>query len=353
MRGATPTTRLLSILPVLVGFFGLMALGALFPRFARVLDLALPFFGLIGLGYICGRLFDFGEEGLAWINVLIVYVALPCMFFVLISKTPLHELLNFRFVVCTAGATILAYAMAFFVGMKASDGNIPEATIQANAGGYANIGYMGPGLTLATLGAGAAAPVALIFAADTIFLFSALPLLMAVGRGEGRGLVRTIGHAFLKIVTHPFNIATAIAVTAAAYAWQPPPAIGKMAAMMSGAAAPSALFALGVTVAQRPIKRVAPELPILLFIKLIAHPLIVYLLLSTVGGFDRVWTFTAVLMASLPPALNVFVMASQYRVYVERASSAILVGTLASVVTVTGLLWLISNEILPVSLFTR
>ena len=46
-------------------------------------------------------------------------------------------------------------------------------------------------------------------------------------------------------------------------------------------------------------------------------------------------------------------MALQYRVYVERASSAILVGTLASVVTVTGLLWLISNEILPVSLFTR
>ena len=81
MRGATARDRLISILPVLIGFFGLMAVGALFPRFARVLDLALPFFGLIGLGYICGRLFDFGEEGLAWINVLIVYVALPCMFF--------------------------------------------------------------------------------------------------------------------------------------------------------------------------------------------------------------------------------------------------------------------------------
>ena len=353
MRGATPSARLLSILPVVVGFFGLMALGALFPRFARVLELALPFFGLIGLGYICGRLFDFGEEGLAWVNVFIVYVALPSMFFVLISKTPVHELLNFRFVACTAGATIIAFTLAFLVGMKASGGNIPEATIQANAGGYANIGYMGPGLTLATLGAGAAVPVALIFAADTIFLFSALPLLMAIGRGEGRGLARTIWTAFVRIVTHPFNIATAIAVTAAAFAWQPPAAIGKMAAMMSGAAAPSALFALGVTVAQRPIKRVAPELPILLFIKLVAHPLIVYLLLSGVGGFDRVWTFTAVLMASLPPALNVFVMATQYRVYVERASSAILIGTLTSVITVTGLLWLISNDLLPVSLFAR
>jgi predicted permease len=47
-------------------------------------------------------------------------------------------------------------------------------------------------------------------------------------------------------------------------------------------------------------------------------------------------------MASLPPALNVFVMASQYKVYVERASAIILIGTIASVITVTGLLYLIT-----------
>ena len=32
---------------------------------------------------------------------------------------------------------------------------------------------------------------------------------------------------------------------------------------------------------------------------------------------------------------------------------AILIGTLASVATVTGLLWLISNDLLPVSLLAR
>ncbi len=65
------------------------------------------------------------------------------------------------------------------------------------------------------------------------------------------------------------------------------------------------------------------------------------------------WQHAVAWVASLPPALNVFVMASQYRVYVERASSAILIGTLASVATVTGLLWLISNDLLPVSLLAR
>jgi predicted permease len=56
-------------------------------------------------------------------------------------------------------------------------------------------------------------------------------------------------------------------------------------------------------------------------------------------------------MAALPPALNVFVMAQQYNVYVERASAGILIGTIVSVATVTSLLVLITSGALPVKLF--
>ena len=50
-------------------------------------------------------------------------------------------------------------------------GDMAGSTIAALAGGYGNIGYMGPGLALATLGPAAAVPVALIFCFDTIFSF--------------------------------------------------------------------------------------------------------------------------------------------------------------------------------------
>ena len=92
-------------------------------------------------------------------------------------------------------------------------------------------------------------------------------------------------------------------------------------------------------------------MPVLIAIKLVAHPLLVWALLSAAGDFGRIWTFTAVLMASLPPALNVFVMASQYQVYVERASGLILIGTICSVVTVTGLLFVIAFGTVPYNLF--
>ncbi len=58
--------------------------------------------------------------------------------------------------------------MSFAIGMAIRRGNIAESAIAGLAGGYGNIGYMGPGLALATLGAQAAVPVALIFCFDNI-----------------------------------------------------------------------------------------------------------------------------------------------------------------------------------------
>jgi predicted permease len=56
-------------------------------------------------------------------------------------------------------------------------------------------------------------------------------------------------------------------------------------------------------------------------------------------------------MAALPPALNVFVFARQYDVWVEQASSAVLVGTLVSVATLTSVMWMVKTGTLPQLLF--
>jgi malonate transporter len=76
-------------------------------------------------------------------------------------------------------------------------------------------------------------------------------------------------------------------------------------------------------------------------------------LLSWAGDYDPIWVYTAILMASLPPALNVFVMARQYDVWVQRASSMVLVGTLVSIPTLTLMILLITGGHLPVDLFPR
>ena len=84
--------------------------------------------------------------------------------------------------------------------------------------------------------------------------------------------------------------------------------------------------------------------------KLVAHPAIVLVMLSLLGPFDSVWVYTAVLMAALPPALNVFIMARQYDTLVVQASGSVLFGTFVSVVTLTITMWLVKTGTLPVTL---
>jgi hypothetical protein len=318
-----------------------------------LIDLVLPFFGVIGLGYFCGRRIKLPVAGLAWMQFFLIYVALPCLFFRLIADKPLNELTNWPFVLAATLSTYCVFALSFAVGLYYTRGDLPQSVMQGVAGAYSNIGYMGPPLVLAALGPAASAPVVLIFVFDNLLLFSLIPFLMALAGVEKRSVLATAKDVAWKVATHPFNVATVIAVAFAFFQLKLPSTLDKMTLWLSNAAAPCALFLLGVTVALRPMEKMPAEVPALIGIKLILHPILILVLLSAVGDFQPAWVFAAMIMAALPPALNIFVISTQYGVGVERASASILVGTIAAMVTLTAFLWLIREGYMPHDLFPR
>lgn len=316
-----------------------------------VLNLALPFFGLIFIGFACGKLKQIPDTALGWMNFFIVYVSLPALFYRILAQTPLEQLAKMDFVLATTLATFSAFSVSFVIGMVVMRGRIGDSTIAGLAGGYGNIGYMGPGLALATLGPQAAVPVALIFCFDTLLLFSLVPFLMALASPQKKSIASVATEVVKRIVANPLVIATAAGIASAAIHFQPPVALDRLMQFLQNASAPCALFTLGVTVALRPLKKMPWEVPFLTLVKLVLHPAIIFVLFSLFGPFDQTWVYTGVLMAALPPALNVFVFARQYDTWVEQASSAVLIGTLVSVVTLTSVMWMVKTHTLPALLF--
>src|ERR1700730_11298989 len=142
-----------------------------------ILNLALPYFGLIFIGFACGRSKGLPEAGLAWMNFFLLYVSLPALLFGIMSKTPFEELNNPPFLIATTLGTATAFTLALTAVRLVGRISLREATLAGLCGGYGNIGYMGPGLALAVLGAKAAAQTALIFCCHSIFLFSRARLL--------------------------------------------------------------------------------------------------------------------------------------------------------------------------------
>jgi malonate transporter len=316
-----------------------------------VVGLVLPFFGLIFLGFFVARITRQPVGALGWMNTFIVYVALPALFFQLLAKTPFERLTEWTFILGALLSTYTIFLIMFAGSMLFAGRNIAESTIKGLAAAYGNIGYMGPGLALLVFGPEAAVPVALIFCFENIVHFAVAPMMMALSGGEKSTPLQLAWGVVRKIVLHPFIIATAVGVAAAYLQVRPPLPVERLLEYLSAAAAPCALFAMGVTLALRPLKRVPHELAPIAVLKLILHPLVCYLVLSWVGNFSEVWLFSAVLLAALPTATNVFVLAQQYHVWVERASASILLTTCISVATVTGLLYLIKGGMLPPDLF--
>jgi hypothetical protein len=312
-----------------------------------ILNLALPFFGLIFIGFACGKWRKLPDEGLAWMNFFILYVALPALFFRILSRTPFEQLAQADFIKATTLATAGAFGIAFLIGLVLRRGSVADATLAGVAGGLGNIGYMGPGLALATLGPEAAVPVALIFSFDALLIFTLVPLLMALSGASKGGIGRAVLDVVRSIVLNPLLIAAALGVAAAAVRFEPPVAVARLLEFLYTSAAPCALFALGVTVALRPASRMFPDVPLLTAVKLIAHPVLVLALLPMFGTFSETWVGAAVLMAALPPALTAFVFARQYGTWIEHASSVVLFGTLFSVVTLTAVMWLVKAQALP------
>lgn len=318
---------------------------------ADIVGLVLPFFGMILLGAIAARITRQPLEALGWMNTFIVYIALPALFFQLIARTPIEQLTEWRYIFGVVLSTYLVFSLMFVGSVIVSRGEIAESTIKGLAAAYGNIGYMGPGLALLALGPEAAVPVALIFCFENVLHFAIAPTMMALAGDEKASPGQVALGVVKRIALHPFIIATAVGVLAAWLKYEPPVPVARLLEYLAQAAAPCALFVMGVTLALQPLRRVPRELGAIVTLKLVVHPILCYVVLSLIGNFSEVWVFSAVLLAGLPTATNVFVIAQQYGVWVQRASASLLLTTVLSVVSVTGLLYLIRNGILPPDLF--
>jgi len=314
----------------------------------EIAGIIVPFFGGILLGFGSGR-FSFVKPGAtSALSFFTFYLAMPALFFQLVAETPLSSFQGLSFLAATTFATYCAFAIAFSAGALTNGGNVSEATVQGLLGSYSNLTYMAPAITIAAFGPAAALPMALIVVFDTILMVVLTPLMMALGgslRTDTRTAARAVGR---QLAFHPLIIATVLGMALSATGLLLPASIDGLVTSLRLSAVPCALFLLGLGLSQRSIDSVSIEMPIVVIIKLIAQPLIVYLLLSWVGGFDATWVFVAVVIAALPPAAQVQSIANQYQVYAARASGTIALATVVSISSLTILLVLLLNGVLPV-----
>ena len=291
------------------------------------LALIAPFFFYILIGVLAQIILRNGMEQQRWLDAFIFYVALPALLFQSVRILPAGVLSLPSFLAITTAATGVMFALGWVIGRNNRTSDDPA--VYGLAASYSNIGYMGPALTVAALGPAAGAPAAFIFCADVLLIFTIWPMMIG---GGGKG-VSKLWRSLRKVISHPFILATLAGLLFARSSLSMPAFLNTPLTGFANAAAPTALFSLGLTLARNRGGAVDPRLGACLAIKLIGHPLIVALGFMIFSGFDPLWIATAIIMGALPPAANVYVMARAEGISVPLAARTVLYGTAFSAVT--------------------
>jgi predicted permease len=213
-----------------------------------------------------------------------------------------------------------------------------------------NSGFMGVPLLVAMLGAQAAGPVILTMLVDMVCTTSLCIALSRLDGAGAHGAAVALRQALRGMSANPMPWATALGALASALQWQLPGPLDKTVAMLAEAASPVALFAIGAVLARAQMQEHEHVRPVdyvpLALAKLFAHPLLVWLVghaAQALGVPLASQTLVAlVLVAALPSASNVSLLAERFGAHTGRVAHVILVSTtLAFVSFSAAVAWLV------------
>jgi malonate transporter and related proteins len=303
-----------------------------------ILNSALPFFALILCGYVAGRLRLLDETAAAGVNTFVFYFALPAFLFGLMSSSPIGEVVNVPFIGAYVTASVVLFALTALVGLHLFEIGRAEAAVQGLAAVLANTGYMGIPLVSAVFGREAAVPVVVGLTLDGVLMIPLGIMIIESSKGRAEGPARTALSTFSALARNPLILSIFAGLAVSTAGLDPPTPLANFLDLLGGTAGPCALFALGATLAGRTVAGGTAEISYMTFMKLALHPAALFFMTTVIFTVDPLWATAALLGATLPIAANVFIVARQYDVYVARTSSAILVSTAVSMISVSALL---------------
>ena len=303
-----------------------------------VINVAIPVFAIMLAGYLSGRFRILGEASTEALNAFVYWFALPPVLFLSMASVPVEEIFDWPFIWTLVTGMALVAIPSMVLARTVFRNSLSGVTLHGLTGVFANTGYMGIPLFLAAFGPDGALLAAIGAAVNNAILLGLTILFIEMDGGSGRSPLRVFGNAVLAVIRGPLFLAPLLGIL---WSWLglglPQPAENFLT-LMGAAAAPCALFAMGLFMVGKPITSGAIEVVWMVFVKLIAQPLVTWWLAVSVFDLDFETTRGVVLIAALPTGALAFVVAQKYGIFVQRCSATILVSTVVSVLTVSALL---------------
>jgi malonate transporter and related proteins len=306
-----------------------------------VLNSALPIFALILTGFICGFFGVFDKTATDNINRFAVYLALPSLMFVAMSKITPEQVQQFGFVGAFCGGFAAAFGVAFVIS-RLRGRRVANASIEGLDAGYSNVGFMGIPMCLLVFGpeSAPASIIATLFTACVLFLFAIV--IIEIDLQKGDSFWSTGAKVAQAIFTSPLFVAPVAGLAVGLTGLKLPEPLINFTSLLGGAASPTALVCIGLFLAQeRVVTDDVRSIAMLVAMKLILQPAVTAFLAFYVFEMPPLWSHSAVILSALPIGSGPFTIAKLYGLEAGVTSGSILASHVFAVLTVSLLVgWL-------------
>ena len=284
---------------------------------------------VILVGFFVGKKGILGPDARLTLNRLTFFVASPALLFKTLSESdPLSVLGPLLWVaLISAFIVMFAYILLTKWWLKRDKADRIVGAMSAATVNSANLGMP---IAIYVLGdIGHAAPVILFQLA--ILTPVNLAMLDAATSKNPTTLLSIITQS----VRNPLITGSLLGLLVALFQIQLPTILKDPIDLIAGASIPAMLIAFGISLVEsRPLAKSSPfnkDVLIASAMKLVLHPVIAWLLAAFVFRMEGELLLSAIVMASLPTAQNVFVNASRYNKGVTLAKDTVLITTLGAI----------------------
>src|SRR5690606_538602 len=258
---------------------------------------------------------------------LAFWVASPALLLTVVADADVHAVFSAN-LVASAGAVAGSLALYLVLSRLVARRPGPASVVRAQCSMYVNAGHLG--LPIAAYVLDDAALVAPILLLQLILL---QPLALAVLDRTTAAQRSGAGRLVLRTVRNPLMLGAVVGLVLALTGVELPTLVRAPVDLLGAMAVPAMLLAYGVSLrlGPRPGGGSPPvDLALVVGLKLVVQPVLAYLVGLAVGLEDTA-LYAVTVLAALPTAQNVFVLASRYDRGVVLARDAIFLSTIGSV----------------------
>src|SRR5260221_2093072 len=205
--------------------------------------------------------------------------------------------------------------------------SLQEQAIMAFTATFSNTVLLGIPIIYTAFGERGLLPVTLITSFHSIVLLTLATTIIEVGEGHGGKFLHSLPKTLLALLRNPLLLAIFAGFAMRLLGWHSPVVVDGFLALLTGAAAPCALFALGATLAGFHLRGAIKETLFLSVMKLLVQPLLVWFMVTEILPLAPIQVAVDVRLAALPGRPDGFILAQRYGIYVQRPAGPLVIPT--------------------------